>query len=108
MDGNNMNQVDDYTYAAEGTYETPATEGSNGLAIASLICGIVGLVCCGGGIVSIVAIILGAMGKKKGVKTGMAKWGLGLGIAGVVISVLVVIVYVVLMALGLIAGGMEY
>lgn len=114
MDGNNMNNMEnqtaEYTYAAEGTYnsyEEPAAGGSNALAIVSLVCGILGLVCCGGGIVSIAAIICGAMGKSRCPRAGMAKTGMILGIVGVVLSVLAVIIYCVLVALG-VASEMSY
>ncbi|MDR1087832.1 MAG: DUF2510 domain-containing protein [Coriobacteriales bacterium] len=54
---------------------------SNGLAVASLVCGIAGLCI---GIAGIVAIITGVMGRKNPVNRGMATAGLILGIIGVV------------------------
>lgn len=101
MDGNNMNN--EYTYAADSVYDAAPAPAGNGLAIAALICGIAGIICCPGGLVSIVAIVLGAMGKKKCAKTGMAQWGLILGIVGVVLSVIAGIVLGVLMAAGIIS-----
>ncbi|MBO5341346.1 MAG: DUF4190 domain-containing protein [Lachnospiraceae bacterium] len=102
MDGNNMNN--EYTYAADSVYDAAPAPAGNGLAIAALICGIAGIICCPCGIVSVVAIILGAMGKKKCANTGMAQWGLILGIVGVVLFVIAVIVFAILIAAGLISG----
>lgn len=107
MDGNNMNNMEnqtaEYTYAAEGTYEAPATGGSNALAIVSLICGIISIVCCAGigPLAGIAGIICGVMGKTRCPKAGMAKTGMILSIVGLVLTVLVVIVYVVLFSLGI-------
>ena len=108
MDGNNMNQVNDYTYEADAsTYEAPATGGSNALAIVSLICGIVSIVCCAGigPLTGIAAIICGVIGKKNCPNANMAKWGMILGIIGLVLTV---IVYIVSFALGFLGGMMEY
>lgn len=73
---------------------------SKGISIAALVCGIVGvaggwILSWGGIVVSIVAIILGAIGMKKAKENnepkGLATAGLVLGIIGTVITVLVVI-----------------
>lgn len=106
MDGNNMNnQSAEYTYAAEGTYEAPATGGSNALAIIALICGILSLVCCacyGAGILpGIVGIILGVLGMKKCPKAGMAKVGMILSIVGIVLGIIMLIVTII-------SGGAMY
>lgn len=113
MDGNNMNNMEnqtaEYTYAAEGTYEAPATGGSNALAITALICGIVSIVCCMGigPLAGIAGIICGAMGKSRCPKAGMAKTGMILSIVGIVLTVLAVIGYAVLVAVG-VASEMSY
>lgn len=108
MDGNNMNQVNDYTYAAEGTYEEPATGGSNALAIIALICAILSLVCCfcyGAGIIPAIAgIICGALGKKKCPKAGMAKTAMIISIVSVVLNVIVGIVLIVTIGFGAFAS----
>ena len=44
MDGNNMNN--EYTYAADSVYDAAPAPAGNGLAIAALICGIAGIICC--------------------------------------------------------------
>jgi len=70
------------------------------MAISSLVLGILGFVCCGCGLFSIAAIVLGVLGKKEiaesnGAKTGagMAQAGFILGIVGIAISVLYWILY---------------
>ncbi len=70
--------------------QAPAQQ-SNGLAIGALICGIAGL--CTGGLLSIVAIILGVLGRKNPVNKGMATAGLILGIVGIVLWVIIGIFY---------------
>ena len=66
---------------------------TNGLAIAALVCGVVGL--CAYGIPSIVAIILGALGRKNPVQQGIATAGLILGIIGTLFWLLILIVAIV-------------
>jgi len=61
----------------------------NGLGIASLVCAIIGFFCCG--ILSIVAIILGAVGISKDDEPGMAKAGLIIGIISLVVSILILV-----------------
>ena len=70
------------------------------MAISSLVLGILGFLCCGCGLLSIAAIVLGVLGKKEiaesnGTKTGagMAQAGFILGILGIAISVLYWILY---------------
>ena len=81
------------------TSEQPMPAGTgapqNGLGIAALVLGIVGLTVgwCSYGIVSILAIIFGAIGIKKanqGLATNkaMAQWGMWLGIVGVAIGLI--------------------
>ncbi len=72
-----------------------STSGSNGLAIASLVCGILSIIggccfACIGYVLSILAIILGCFGKGKADKTGkkLATAGLICGIVGFVLSVI--------------------
>lgn len=64
-------------------------EKGKGMAIASLITGILGLTLCSGwGIPNILAIIFAIVAKKKGSKSGMATAGLILGIIGVVLTII--------------------
>lgn len=76
---------------------------NSGMAITSLVLGILGVVCCGCGLFSIAAVVFGHLGKKEiaesgGTKTGagMAQAGFILGLVGIAISVL----YWILIALG--------
>lgn len=71
---------------------------TNGLAIASLICGIVGLCVF---LPSIAAIITGVMGRKNPVNRGMATAGLVLGIIGIVEWIVMAIVYVLVLGAAL-------
>lgn len=106
MDGNNMNQYDNYSYEATNTYEEAEGKGGNGLAIASLICSIASIVCCcGGGPLAIAGIICGAMGIKKCEKVGMARAGLIISIISMVIAIIVGIVMGILTSLGYFAGS---
>ena len=74
---------------------------NSGLAIASLVCGILGLVLCGSMILSILAVAFGAIsrgqirnsgGQLQG--EGMALAGLILGIVGVVVGVIGLLTWV--------------
>lgn len=70
----------------------------NGMGTASLVLGILGLVCCGSLVMSIAAIVLGVMGRKKvqqGLATngGAATAGMIMGIIGVVLSIIGLIVW---------------
>jgi uncharacterized membrane protein len=65
----------------------------NGMGTASLVLGILGLVCCGSLIMSVLAIVFGVMGRKKvaagqATNGGMATAGMILGIVGVVLGIL--------------------
>ena len=80
---------------------------NSGMAVAGLVLGIIGVVPCFWGcfIFSILGIVFGQLGKKEiresqGTKKGegLAKWGVILGIAGIVLSVL----YWILVATGVI------
>ena len=84
----------------------PAAPAKNGMAIASLICGIVSLVCCGGGgIVSVLAIVFGIIGLTKAKETGVGK---GMAIAGIIIAavgvVLSIVIAIVSLSTGVLAG----
>ncbi len=82
MDNNNLNETPVYTDGA--------VEESKGLAIASLILGIVSILC-GGGIFGIVGLILAIVAKKKG-QAGPHTVGLILSIIGLVLGLIATIV----------------
>lgn len=77
-----------------------APKESKGLSIASMVLGILSTTCCCGGIgvlMGLAAIIMGAVGKKKGGR-GMAIAGIVCGSIGLVVS----IIYLLLYAMGMI------
>jgi len=89
-------------------------EASNGMATASMICGIISVIpCCYGCIaliLAIVAIVLSITGKKKADEAGQkkAKAGLICGIIGVVINIVVLIAYFILQASGAMSSSSYY
>lgn len=83
MDNNNLNET-------TPVYTDGAVEESKGLAIASLILGIVSILC-GGGIFGIVGLILAIVAKKKG-QAGPHTVGLILSIIGLVLGLIATIV----------------
>ncbi len=76
-------------------YPYPPPQGGNGLAVAGMVCGIVGLVLCWipvfGWMVAVVGIVLGAIGWSKANKgarnKGMAVAGVACGVAGILLGV---------------------
>lgn len=66
---------------------------SKGMAIASLVCGILSVTCCcGGWLPSILAVIFGIISKnRKSENNGMALAGIILGAIGIVFSILLII-----------------
>ncbi len=88
-------------YAGQG-YGAPPAAGTNGMAIASLVLGIIGVISCGYTffVAPVLAIIFGVIGRRqireRGQQgNGLAIAGLSLGIIGVVIS-LVWVLFVIL------------
>ena len=99
MDNNNLNETPVYTDGA--------VEESKGLAIASLILGILSILC-GGGIFGIVGLILAIVAKKKG-QAGPHTIGMILSIIGLVLGLIAGIVIGSVVGFGTIAsmlGGM--
>lgn len=86
--------------APYGYIPQPQANPNNGFAIASLICGIAGiLLCCcygAGAVVGIVGIVLAVMSKKQNAEkmSGMAIAGLVCGIIGVIFSAIWIIYYI--------------
>ena len=87
--------------APGGYYPAAAPTGTNGLAIASLVCGIIGGFAC---ILWIPAIIMGFVALNQIKATGDRQPGRGLAIAGIVLGflwvVLLVVYIVAIMSLG--------
>jgi hypothetical protein len=68
---------------------------TSGMAIASLVLGIVGILACGCFIFSILAVVFGRIGQRNiaqsgGAQTGagLAKWGFILGVVGIVLGII--------------------
>ncbi|MBR2024840.1 MAG: DUF4190 domain-containing protein [Clostridia bacterium] len=73
--------------------EQPVQPENSGLAIASLVLGILSLVCCGSFLFSILAIVFYFVDKSNtGVSNKLAKIGMILGIVSIAVSVLFIIV----------------
>lgn len=75
-------QEPNYNYAVSGQNQTAEPEAGKGLAIASMVCGIVSLLCFAL-ITGTLGIVFGAIAKSKGCKSGMATAGIICGIIGV-------------------------
>ncbi|MGB2738619.1 MAG: DUF4190 domain-containing protein, partial [Candidatus Nanopelagicales bacterium] len=75
----------------------PAQPSNNGLAIASLVVSIVGLICCNFLIVSIVGVVLGFIAKNQIAKTGQR--GGGMAMAGIIIGIVGIVIGIVLLIL---------
>ena len=112
MDNNNFNETTPVqetpvqaTATTDYTYSDATTEGSKGLAIASLILGILSILC-GGGIFGIVGLILAIVAKKKG-QAGPHTVGLILSIVGLVLGLIIGIFWFALGGLTFIAGLMD-
>lgn len=98
MDTQNYNEFD--TYESQ-TAQEPVKK-TNGLAIASLIVSIIGLLgCCCSGLVGVIAgiagLVLGILANKNG-KTGMAT-------AGIIISIISIVFGVVYLIIGVVFAG---
>ena len=79
----------------------PAAEGTNGLAIASLICGIASMVCCGL-LAGIPAIIMGHMALGRIKLSGQG--GRGLALAGLIMGYISIVLTIIF----LLMGGLAY
>ncbi|KOG35144.1 DUF4190 domain-containing protein [Streptomyces resistomycificus] len=76
---------------------------TNGLAIASLICGILGLIFFNV-ILGPIAIILGAVGMRQ----AAAKGGAGMAKAGIILGIVDLVIFAVLLALAASNGGSSW
>ncbi|MEI8081576.1 MAG: DUF4190 domain-containing protein [Actinomycetes bacterium] len=89
-------------YGPGGYSQAPA--GNNGLAIAALICSLIGLCC--GGVLSVVGIILGFVAKSQIRRTGQG--GGGMATAAIVIGFVVVILWVIYVAVAAATGNLHF
>ncbi len=95
-----------YPGAGYDPYRQMKPPGTNGKAIAALVCSVVGFFCCG--LSSIAGVILGVMAMRETKRTGQDGWALGL--VGAIIGGLTVVgltIYLVLV-LGLYASGWQW
>lgn len=82
-------------YPPYGPYGPPVPPGTNGKAIAAVVCGGVGLVLCGCFVPSLAAIVLGIIGIAETGRTGQA--GRGLAITGLALGAVTVLAGMVFM-----------
>jgi hypothetical protein len=87
-------------------YRPMRPPGTNGKAIASLVCSVLGLMCCG--LTSIVGVILGVIAMRETKRTGQEGWGMAL--AGTIIGGLAIagLVVYMLLYIGLLASGWQW
>lgn len=71
-------------------YQQPETTSGKGLAIASLVLGIIGVFYMGTFVFSLVGLILGCVARGKGYKKGIGTAGIVLGIVGLILGLVVV------------------
>ena len=97
-------------YAAPGygfdPYRPMTPLGTNGKAIASLVCSALGLTCCG--FTAIPGVILGVMAMRETKRTGQDGWGIAL--AGTIIGALFIagLALYLLLYIGLMASGWQW
>ena len=87
----------------------PATSNNSGMAVASLVLGILSVVCCGL-LAGIPAIICGHMALSQIKKSGGTIGGNGMAIAGLVmgyLSIVVTILFMLLGGLGVVLGTLQ-
>lgn len=77
-------------YSGNG-YQPVPQQPQHGMAVASLVLGILGVLCCGSGLFSVLAIVFSSMAKKAGNQEKITSAGMILGIIGAVICVLAII-----------------
>lgn len=94
--------MENYEYQQNtGSTESVPAKQSDGFGIASLVCSIFSLCCCGGGLISVLAVIFAyvSRGKTSGQMSGVAKAGLIIGIVGIVTWVLALIANIIVYAI---------
>jgi hypothetical protein len=92
-----------FTYPSYDPYRPVRPAGTNGKAIASMVCSAVGLTCCG--LTAIVGVILGVIAMRETKRTGQD--GHGLALAGTIVGALATAGWAayLLMYLALLASG---
>ncbi|GGU12654.1 DUF4190 domain-containing protein [Nocardioides albus] len=69
--------------------------GTSGMAIASLILGIFGFICCTGFVFSILAIVFAIIARKDIAASGGAKGGAGMATAGLVLGIVAMVIGII-------------
>jgi uncharacterized Tic20 family protein len=92
------------TYQQPTGYPGPATRQGNGLAIAALVCGIIGLLLFGI-VLGPLAIIFGGIGLSRANKGAPHR---GMAVAGLVLGIIDVVLLVILIAVASKNGGSVY
>jgi hypothetical protein len=87
-------------YAYGYGYAPPQQGGTNGMAIAAMVCGICGFACL---VPGLVGIVLGIIALPQIKRSGQA--GRGMAITGIVMGALWIVVFVLLIVLGHISNG---
>jgi hypothetical protein len=88
----NDNPIPNQTVYTQDPAATGEPKPQKGMAIASMVCGILSVtICCGTGLLAIVAIVLGIISIKKPGCKGMALAGIICGAIGLVFTVIYVI-----------------
>lgn len=96
-----------FTSGDGSSFQTPASGGqSQGLAIGSLVCGILSCVCCFSFITGPAALIMGFMAKKKADEDPANFGGRGLALGGMITGALGLVLFVVLVIIQVLFGVM--
>ena len=89
--------------------EAPAAEYKDTLGLVSLILSIFSLVCCGGGLLSVVALVMGVIAKKNATTAGSSSKngliGTIIGIVGIVLYGIILVVGGIFLVICVMAGG---
>ena len=93
MENNNYEEQTNYTQSVDSN-NAPDVQPQHGMAVASLVLGIIGIVCCTP--LSILSLVFAIVAKKSGNTEGITTAGLVLGIIGICLIIISIIVYVVL------------
>ena len=95
-----------YPGAPYDPYRPMKQPGTNGKAIAALVCSVVGFFCCG--LSSIAGVILGVMAMRETKRTGQDGWALGLTAAIIGGLAIVGVTIYLLLSLGLYTSGWQW
>ena len=95
-------------YSQPSYQQKQAPNDKNGMAIASLVLGIVSITCCGGFVTAILAIIFGIMGRKEEYNRNYATAGMILGIVAIALCIVGIIIYFTFFASMMSNGNIDF